>query len=115
MLNPTTVAFGTVLLLAFATTAPRAKAADNDRRDPATHEAQAVQQEIRQGKLKENATPEQREANKYARCDYLQGEDKEFCIRRMNGEGTVSGSVEGGGLLRELRVQVPAEPARISQ
>jgi hypothetical protein len=26
----------------------------------------------------------------------------------MRGEGTVSGSVKGGGLMRELTVQVPA-------
>jgi hypothetical protein len=28
----------------------------------------------------------------------------------MNGEGIVSGSVEGGGILRELIVTVPAAP-----
>ena len=46
-----------------------------------------------------------RDANKFARCDYHKDpNDREYCIRRMKGEGTVSGSVEGGGLIRELRV-----------
>jgi hypothetical protein len=108
-MHPTTLVLGSMLFAAISATAPRAKAADNDKRDPAVHEAQAARQEARQGKLKDNATPEERERNKYARCEYLQGDDREYCIRRINGEGTVSGSVEGGGLLRELRVEVPAE------
>jgi len=108
-MHPTTLVIGSLLFMAISATAPRAKAADNDKRDPAVHEAQAARQEARQGRLKDNATPEERERNKYARCESLQGDDREYCIRRMNGEGTVSGSVEGGGLLRELRVVVPAE------
>ena len=45
------------------------------------------------------------DANKFARCDYHKDpNDREYCIRRMKGEGTVSGSVEGGGVIRELRV-----------
>ena len=45
------------------------------------------------------------DANKFARCDYHKDpNDREYCIRRMKGEGTVSGSVEGGGVMRELRV-----------
>ena len=83
--------------------------ADNDRRDPAVHEAQAARQEARHGRLKDNATPAERERNKYARCEALQGDDREYCIRRMNGEGIVTGSYEGGGILRELTVTVPAE------
>ena len=30
-------------------------------------------------------------------------------LRRMHGEGTVSGSVESGGIYRELRTTVPAQ------
>jgi len=47
------------------------------KRDPAVHEAQAARQEARQGRLKDNATPEERERNKYARCESLQGDDRE--------------------------------------
>jgi len=51
------------------------------------------------------------EANKLARCVYLPAGDRELCERRMRGEGTVSGSVEGGGLYRELTITVPADEA----
>ena len=63
-------------------------------------EAGAAAQERPRGNLTEAP-----EANKFARCDYHKDpQDREYCIRRMKGEGTVTGSVEGGGLLRELRV-----------
>jgi hypothetical protein len=44
------------------------------------------------------------------RCNRLPADDRSACLRRMNGEGTVSGSVEGGGLLRELVIVEPGEP-----
>lgn len=69
-------------------------------------EAGAALQEAKAGKLADANTSF--ESNKVARCGYLKGDDKEYCVRRMNGEGTTSGSVEGGGLLRELTVTVPA-------
>ena len=49
------------------------------------------------------------EQNRLARCDRLPAGDREDCVRRMHGEGTVSGSVEGGGIYRELRTTVPAQ------
>ena len=67
-------------------------------------EAGAAQQERSHGGLSDN---DGYAANKYARCDYHKNpEYREYCIRRMNGEGTVSGSVDGGGLMRELKVIV---------
>ena len=48
------------------------------------------------------------DGNRVARCAFHTGSDREYCLRRMNGEGTVSGSVAGGGILRELVVTVPA-------
>lgn len=42
-------------------------------------------------------------ANAAKRCDVQKGEMRELCLRRVNGEGQVSGSVAGGGQLRELR------------
>jgi hypothetical protein len=76
--------------------------------DPFRREAGAARDEARRGVLARGENPAQFEQNKYARCDHHQGLDRELCIRRMNGEGTVSGSVEGGGLYRELRVILPA-------
>ena len=63
-------------------------------------EAGAAAQEGPKGNLSDAA-----EANRFARCDnHKDPNDREYCIRRMKGEGTVSGSVDGGGLMRELRV-----------
>jgi hypothetical protein len=42
-------------------------------------------------------------ANARQRCDALSGSDKADCVARMDGHGTVSGSVESGGMLRELK------------
>ena len=39
------------------------------------------------------------------RCNALDGIERAACVARMNGAGTVSGSVEGGGVLRELTVR----------
>jgi hypothetical protein len=51
--------------------------------------------------------------NQRARCERLPADDRQACLRRMAGEGTQSGSVEQGGLLRELTVveTPPAAPA----
>jgi hypothetical protein len=46
------------------------------------------------------------EANAAARCDVLTGEDKAACQARMMGFGATSGSVAGGGLLREVETVV---------
>ena len=69
-------------------------------RETCLREAGAAAQEAPRGNL--TNAPEE---NRFARCDYHKDpNDREYCIRRMKGEGTVSGSVEGGGLIRELRV-----------
>ncbi|MEO8806190.1 MAG: hypothetical protein ABI433_08910 [Burkholderiaceae bacterium] len=39
--------------------------------------------------------------NKFDRCRVLSGDEARDCFARMKGEGTTSGSVEGGGLYRE--------------
>jgi hypothetical protein len=49
------------------------------------------------------------EQNQRNRCDRLQAGDRDDCLRRMRGEGTVSGSVESGGIYRELRTTVPSQ------
>ncbi len=71
-------------------------------------EAGAALQEARRGTLTlEGAEYEQ---NKFVRCDYHKDpKDREYCMMRMRGEGSVSGSIEGGGLLRELRVIEPLQ------
>lgn len=73
-------------------------------------EAGAALGEARRGRLAEGEADFER--NKFARCAvHRDPAEKEYCERRMRGEGTAGGSVEGGGLLRELVVTVPADDA----
>ena len=109
----------TLLCVAGAVLATGAFAANRqaDRADCAAHpdedqqacvrEAGAARQAARHGDLADQTGAY--EANRLARCVYLPAGDRELCERRMRGEGTVSGSVEGGGLYRELTVTVPAD------
>jgi hypothetical protein len=70
-------------------------------------EAGAALQASRRGQLNEDES--NFDKNRLARCAYLPEADRPDCERRMRGEGTVSGSVEGGGIYRELRTIVPAD------
>jgi hypothetical protein len=55
------------------------------------------------------------EANAVARCDVLTGENKAACQARMMGFGSTSGSVSGGGLLREVEtVVLPAGSSSVT-
>ena len=58
--------------------------------------------------------PAQYKRNALARCEGLAGADRQDCLARIDGKGTTSGSVEGGGIYRELvtrQVEAPAAPA----
>lgn len=70
-------------------------------------EADAALNDAKNGKLdKFNTNFEQ---NALARCQVFKNEeDRGLCERRQR-EGTVSGSVAGGGEIRELTVIVPAD------
>ena len=100
--------FAVAMLFAAVATAADRNNSRTDARDPSVREAQAARQEARRGRLQDEA-PAQLERNRYVRCEGLPAEDRAHCMRRMNGEGTVSGSVEGGGILRELTVTLPAQ------
>lgn len=45
-------------------------------------------------------------ANAMARCDVLSGEEKAACRARVMGYGSTTGSVAGGGVLREVETVV---------
>jgi hypothetical protein len=68
-------------------------------------EAGAAYQEARSGRLGNGDG--QFERNRLARCDAQLPEDRADCVRKLNGEGQASGSVKGGGILRELTTTVP--------
>jgi hypothetical protein len=67
-------------------------------------EARNAQADKKRGVLDNSST--QYEANARARCNVLSGEDKAACDARMMGYGSVSGTVAGGGLLREVETVV---------
>ncbi len=69
-------------------------------------EAGAALQEARRGRLDDGQAGYER--NRLLRCEKHAAEDREYCVRRMKGEGITSGSVEGGGIYRELVVPVIA-------
>lgn len=79
-------------------------------RELCLREAAAAHAEAMRGGLGHGAQPYA--SNARARCAVLKGDDQAACLARMDGQGTVSGSVAGGGLYRELvTVETPAMPA----
>lgn len=68
-------------------------------------EAGAVRQQGTQGQPPAN--PVTLEANAEQRCQVLPEAERSSCLLRMQGEGTVSGSVSGGGIYRELKEPQP--------
>ena len=56
-------------------------------------------------------TPEQVAANERKRCDAQSGDDKKECLKRAAGvDTTVSGSVAGGGDIKETVTVIPGKP-----
>lgn len=78
--------------------------------DPATclKEARSARAERQHG-TPEPASHTDFQANALLRCNPLRGDDKVACQARVLGYGNSSGSVEGGGVLREVEtVRIPA-------
>jgi hypothetical protein len=72
--------------------------------DTCLREARNAQAERRQGALAQPSTDLQ--SNAMSRCEPLTGEDKAACQARVMGYGNTSGSVAGGGVLREVETVV---------
>ena len=51
-------------------------------------------------------------SNRMHRCEALPAIDREDCLRRMRGEGITTGTVEAGGIYRELSRPEDAPPRR---
>ena len=52
------------------------------------------------------------EKNQFKRCRVFKGEDREACEARVRGDGSSTGSVQSGGILREVVRPVAPSPAR---
>jgi hypothetical protein len=73
-------------------------------RDTCLKEARNARADKQRGAL-DNAGA-QFDANASARCEVLSGEEKAACQARMIGYGNTTGSVAGGGVLREVETVV---------
>jgi len=74
-----------------------------------TREAGAALQENRRNNLSTGGNA-QLQGNAQDRCGALSGSDRDACQARMQGQGTVSGSVSGGGMIREIVTPDPNPP-----
>ena len=52
------------------------------------------------------------EKNQLKRCRVFKGDDREACEARVRGDGSSTGSVQSGGILREVVRPVVPSPAR---
>ena len=68
-------------------------------------EAGAALDEAKHHELQSGPGPYAENARK--RCEALPGDQREACLRRMNGEGYAEGSARDGGIIRELVVPNP--------
>lgn len=75
-------------------------------------EARNAYAEARKGQLDNGVSEEQRMANRMLRCRVQPPQDRAECERMARGEGIITGSVEGGGVIRELVTRVDAPPTR---
>jgi hypothetical protein len=74
-------------------------------------EAAAAYAEARRGTLGHEA-PDRLAANALARCTARPADQEEMCERMVRGEGTVTGSVEDGGFVRQI--VTPVDDAEVS-
>lgn len=81
----------------------------NTNQDRATclREAGAAREEAMRQNLRDSS-PEQLHQNQVARCDRLPPDSRQDCLTQMSSPTNVRGSVQGGGVLRETVIQVPA-------
>ena len=83
---------------------------DAESRKTCLAEAAAALQTARKHGLT-TPTPEQIAANERKRCEAQSGDDKKDCLKRAAGvDTTISGSVAGGGDIKETVTVIPGKP-----
>ena len=86
-----------------------ARIRDQGERDECLSEASTLYAGTQPSHADEN--PAQLMRNALKRCDALREPDRQDCVLRMQGQGTTTGSVVGGGIYRELVTREVGEPA----
>ena len=90
-----------------ARTACQSMAVPSDRTNCLRDAGAARAQALRTGPS--STSPEQLQRNALQRCQvHKSAEDQAICERMARGDGNTSGSVESGGVIREITTQVPA-------
>lgn len=79
-------------------------------RSSCLREAGAVRDAARRGRSVPSEAPEARARHALQRCKDMSIDRQLICERMAQGEGSASGSVAGGGVLRELVTEMPATP-----
>jgi hypothetical protein len=74
-------------------------------RSTCLREASAAWAEARRGGLT-SATSTDYQANALARCNAQPAADRDACVLRIQGQGRVEGSVNGGGLIRQVETPI---------
>ena len=69
-------------------------------------EAGAAYQEARRGLLNGSGASSDFSRNATARCEAQPPADRQACVQRIMGAGTAEGSVEGGGIIRQVETPV---------
>lgn len=83
---------------------------DVQERSSCLREAGAVRAQALKGAPQGGEPAQERLRNALKRCDPLPVDRKAICERMVRGEGSESGSVQGGGVIRELTIMEPVEP-----
>lgn len=77
-------------------------------------EAGAVRAERRSGRLDSSASAATLQANALKRCEVQPPQARGDCERLARGEGSRDGTVEGGGVIKEVVTRIPAPDAPAS-
>ena len=75
-------------------------------KDTCVREARNAQADKKRGVLENASSNADLQTNAVARCNALSGEEKAACELRVNGYGSTSGSVAGGGALKQVETVV---------
>jgi hypothetical protein len=99
-IHPTIALAMLSLLWAFSHQAAAQPCPGNPGEDPAAckREQAAARKAEQRGELQSGINFRE---NALRRCDPLTGSDRDDCVRRVQGEGKTTGSVESGGIYRE--------------
>lgn len=92
----------------------RAACASAQDRNNCLRDVGAARAQALRGGSRTAPSSEELARNAVQRCKAHPPEQQAICERMARGEGSVSGSVSGGGMIREIVTQEPAPPMRRS-